>query len=94
MMLDYLKNNFIFNDEPYNEFGILKVTHIKDNQDFEKNYKSLLFKIILFNEKSIIKNKIVHFCDFFTVNEFETEDILIYSKDEYFKIQIGKKCAF
>lgn len=36
MMLDYLKNNFIFNDESYNEFTILKVTHIKDNQDFEK----------------------------------------------------------
>lgn len=31
MMLDYLENNFIFNNKPYNEFGILKVTHIKDN---------------------------------------------------------------
>ena len=94
MMLDYLENNFIFHDEPYNEFGILKLTHIKDNQDFEKNYKSLLFKIKLFNEKSLIKNKIVHFYDFFTVSEFESEGVLIYSKDEYFKIQVGKNAHF
>lgn len=97
MMLDYLENNFIFHDEPYNEFDILKLTHIKDNQDFEKNYKSLLFKIKLFNEKSLINNKILHFYDYFLLDIFET--FLISSKDEHlffckYKEFYGDKIAY
>ena len=57
---------------------------IKNNQDFNKNFNSLLYKTNTFERKSLITNKIFHCCDFFALDEFKKEFILIFSKEETF----------
>lgn len=83
MLLDYIENNLIKNNI-YNEFKFCKLSYIKDNQDFEKNYTSLLNKTKFFEQKSVITNKIFHLCDFFVLDEFKKDFILIFSKEETF----------
>ena len=81
MLLDYLENDFEFDGSNYNEFKFCSGEHIKDNQDFEKNYELFYSKTKLFKEKSLINNKIIHFFDYFLLDIFEI--FLISTKNEY-----------
>lgn len=87
MQLDYIENNLIKDRDiraMYSEFDFCSARFIKDNQDFEKNYESLCLKTEFFKQKSLITNKIFHCCDFFALDEFKKEFILIFSKEETF----------
>lgn len=100
MFLDYLENDFEFNNYSlynYNEFDFCSLRFIKDNQDFEKNYEFFCLKTELFKEKSLIGHKILHFYDYFLLDIFET--FLISSKDEHlfyckYKELYGDKIAY
>ena len=64
MMLDYLENDFEFDNSSlynYSEFDFCSLRFIKDNQDFEKNYELLCSETKFFKEKSLISHEILHF---------------------------------
>lgn len=81
MLLNYLENNFKFENRIYSEFEFCSIKYIKNNQDFEENLKLISFKTICFQEKSLITDKVIHFYDWFTQDTFKT--IFIFSEEKH-----------